>query len=102
MRILVAGGAGFIGSHISRRLKSEGHHVVVADIEVFLLKRVFELFFSRSVSCRTLSHGNVFCDQENPYWKVGDYCDEFHLLDLRYLDNCLKVTHDLDNNLFFL
>lgn len=35
-----------------------------------------------------------FLIQENPYWKVGDYCDEFHLLDLRYLDNCLKVTAD--------
>jgi hypothetical protein len=30
--------------------------------------------------------------EENAYWKVGDYCDEFHLLDLRYLDNCLKVS----------
>ncbi len=34
MRILIAGGAGFIGSHIARQLKSEGHHIVVADIEV--------------------------------------------------------------------
>jgi GDP-D-mannose 3',5'-epimerase len=62
LRICIGGGAGFIGSHLARRLKSEGHYVVVADIE------------------------------ENAYWKVGDYCDEFHLLDLRYLENCLKVS----------
>jgi dTDP-glucose 4,6-dehydratase len=31
MRILVAGGAGFIGSHLCDRLISEGHHVVAID-----------------------------------------------------------------------
>lgn len=31
MRILVTGGAGFIGSHISERLVSDGHNVVVLD-----------------------------------------------------------------------
>lgn len=30
-RVLVAGGAGFIGSHIAMRLKKMGHTVVVAD-----------------------------------------------------------------------
>jgi UDP-glucose 4-epimerase len=33
MRILVTGGAGFIGSHLSRRLVSEGHVVSVVDNE---------------------------------------------------------------------
>lgn len=31
MRILVTGGAGFIGSHLSERLLSEGHQLTVAD-----------------------------------------------------------------------
>jgi UDP-glucuronate decarboxylase len=31
MRILITGGGGFIGSHLSDRLLSEGHHVVAMD-----------------------------------------------------------------------
>jgi dTDP-glucose 4,6-dehydratase len=31
MKILLTGGAGFIGSHLTDRLLSEGHHVVVID-----------------------------------------------------------------------
>ena len=31
MRVLVAGGAGFIGSHLCRRLLGEGHHVICVD-----------------------------------------------------------------------
>jgi len=31
MNVIVAGGAGFIGSHLSRRLANEGHRVVVLD-----------------------------------------------------------------------
>jgi len=66
MKILIAGGAGFIGSHTAKRLKQEGHHVVVADIA------------------------------DNLYMKVEDYCNEFHKLDLRFLENCLKASENCD------
>jgi nucleoside-diphosphate-sugar epimerase len=31
MNILVTGGAGFVGSNLVKRLKSEGHRIVVID-----------------------------------------------------------------------
>lgn len=62
LKVCVGGGAGFIGSHIAKRLKSEGHYVVSAD-----WKR-----------CQ--------------YFKDSEYCDEFYLVDLRVLDNWKKVT----------
>jgi UDP-glucuronate decarboxylase len=31
MRVLITGGAGFIGSHLSKRLLDEGHHVIAVD-----------------------------------------------------------------------
>ena len=59
MRILITGGAGFIGSHLSDRLLSEGHHVVCLDnfftgrrdnIEHLLDNPAFELSSRADVS----------------------------------------------------
>eukprot|EP01092_Planopodium_desertum_P002883 TRINITY_DN14669_c0_g2_i1.p1 TRINITY_DN14669_c0_g2~~TRINITY_DN14669_c0_g2_i1.p1 ORF type:complete len:366 (+),score=67.82 TRINITY_DN14669_c0_g2_i1:38-1099(+) len=66
LRILVTGAGGFIGSHLARRLKKEGHHLIVADWK------------------------------RNEYMKEEDFCHEFHEIDLRWLDNCLKVTKGVD------
>jgi len=66
MRILIGGGAGFIGSHIAKRLKGEGHYVIIADV------------------------------QKNIYFQESEICNEFHQIDLRFLDNCLKVTKDVE------
>jgi len=63
-RVVIAGGAGFIGSHLAKRLKEEGNYVVVGDWQV------------------------------NDYFKQEEYCDEYHQLDLRSLENCLKLTKD--------
>jgi len=61
-KILIAGGGGFIGSHLAKRLKKEGNYVVCADWE------------------------------RNQYFKEEEFCHEFLLLDLRTLENCLIAT----------
>jgi len=66
MRICIGGGGGFIGSHLAKRLKEEGHFVICADWK------------------------------ENEYFKHEQFCSEFHLVDLRSLDSCLLVTKDVD------
>jgi len=66
MRVCIGGGAGFIGSHLAKRLKSEGHWVRIADWKHL------------------------------EYFEEKDVCDEFLLVDLRHLDNCLKATKDCD------
>jgi len=66
LKIAVCGGAGFIGSHVAKRMKEEGHYVVVADWV------------------------------ETEFWKYEQFCDEFHKVDLRLLQNCIKVTKGCD------
>eukprot|EP00296_Roombia_truncata_P007968 JP446427.1.p1 GENE.JP446427.1~~JP446427.1.p1 ORF type:complete len:347 (+),score=137.69 JP446427.1:3-1043(+) len=66
MKVCIAGGGGFIGSHMARRLKGEGHHVICADWK------------------------------KNEYFDETEFCNEFHLVDLRSYDNCAMVTKDCD------
>lgn len=62
LRLCVTGAGGFIGSHLGKRLKSEGHYVVAVDWK------------------------------RNEHMPEESFCDEFHLVDLRVFDNCKKVT----------
>jgi len=64
LRVCIGGGAGFIGSFIAKRLKEEGCYVICADWK------------------------------DNEFMKPEEFCNEFHKVDLRLLDECLKVTKD--------
>ena len=55
-KIVVLGGGGFIGGHLSKRLKDEGHSVTICDIK------------------------------EHEYWNHDDICDNFIVGDLRNPD----------------
>lgn len=63
----MTGAGGFIASHLSKRLKSEGHHVIGVDWK------------------------------RNEHMPEDVFCDEFHLVDLRLYDNCAKVVAGCDH-----
>ncbi len=52
-KVVVLGGGGFIGGHLAKRLKDEGHEVTICDIK------------------------------EHEYWNHDDICDKFIVGDLR-------------------
>jgi len=66
LKVLVTGAGGFIGSHIAKRLKDEGHHVTGADWKT------------------------------NEYFKDSEFCHEFHTVDLRKPENCEKICDGID------
>lgn len=114
LRVCVTGAGGFIASHLAKRLKSEGHYVIACD-----WKRNEHFSVSAKKSLRTycpflgygrmLQHANsvlahivgfgrhysivlyVLLPQED------QFCDEFHLVDLRLFDNCKKVCQGCDH-----
>ncbi|KAH7576782.1 hypothetical protein JRO89_XS01G0148300 [Xanthoceras sorbifolium] len=67
LRISITGAGGFIASHIARRLKSEGHYIIASDWK------------------------------KNEHMTEDMFCNEFHLVDLRVMENCLKVTQGVDH-----
>ena len=67
LRISITGAGGFIASHIARRLKNEGHYIIASDWK------------------------------KNEHMTEDMFCNEFHLVDLRVMDNCLKVTNGVDH-----
>lgn len=82
MRILVTGGAGFIGSHLCRRFVSEGHHVICLDnfftgsldnINDLLEKPGFELLVqdvTQEISLDSLDQiYNMACPASPPHYQ---------------------------------
>lgn len=67
LRISITGAGGFIATHIAYRLKSEGHYIIASDWK------------------------------KNEHMTEDMFCHEFHLVDLRVMDNCLKVTQGVDH-----
>lgn len=63
-KVCIGGGAGFIGSHIAKRLKENGYKVTVVDWK------------------------------ENEFMKHDEFCDEFILDDLRKLEVAVKACKD--------
>ena len=66
MKICVTGAGGFIASHLSKRLKEEGHFIRAVDWK------------------------------ENEYMPTDSFCDEFVNLDLRWPENCKKAVEGCD------
>jgi len=66
-KVLIAGGGGFIGSHLAKRLKQEGNYVIAADWE------------------------------PNHYFKEDEFCNEFRKVDLRSLDVCVQVCAGVED-----
>merc|ERR1712157_71982 len=64
LKICVTGAGGFIASHLSKRLKEEGHYIVACDWK------------------------------RNEHMPEEMFCNEFHLVDLRVYENCVKVCKD--------
>ena len=70
-KILVLGGGGFIGGHIAKKLKNDGHFVRVIDIK------------------------------EHEYFKIGEFCDEFvkgDLKDSQFVSSVMLSPTQLDFN----
>lgn len=61
-KVCIAGGGGFIGSHLAKKLKEAGNTVVVADWK------------------------------RNEFMEENEFCDEFFLVDLRELSNCIACS----------
>lgn len=67
LRICITGSGGFIASHLAKRLKDEGHHIIGCDWK------------------------------RNEHMAEEMFCHEFHLVDLRVYENCLKVCTGCDH-----
>ncbi len=84
MRILVTGGAGFIGKHLCRRLRDEGHEVTVFDCHPDWKNRVDQCF-QESMCLASVENGIAWFSLTPPkgerhvWLKNGDWDRVYHL-----------------------
>ena len=82
MKILVTGGAGFIGSNLSRKLINEGHEVVVLVCNIEN-KTVFEnignIKIIRTSSLYMWHNMPISFSFFYHYWRSVRWCDVIHL-----------------------
>ncbi len=78
MKILVTGGAGFIGSHLCERLLSRGHQVVCLDN--------FNDFYDPQIK-----RGNIQVALESPAYQLA----EGDILDTAFLDGVFDASFDV-------
>jgi len=104
MKIMITGGCGFIGTHLSERLLEEGHDVTVVDINVrnkvggieYISSNVSDLIRRDvrdvDVVYYLASHPSVRETSSDPWKSFGDIRDmyEFFLI-FRECDNLQKV-----------
>lgn len=65
-KVCIGGGGGFIGSHLAKRMKAEGWHVICADWK------------------------------DNEFMAIEEFCHEFKKTDLRRIENCIAATKGCD------
>ncbi|MEQ8767960.1 MAG: SDR family NAD(P)-dependent oxidoreductase [Planctomycetota bacterium] len=81
-KVLVTGGAGFIGSHLCERLLREGHEVVNLDN--------FDPFYDRAIKEQNLA---AFADHPKHRFIEGDLCDAEAMQALFERENFDHIVH---------
>lgn len=78
MRILVTGGAGFIGSHLCDALLAKGHHVTVVDNLVLGRKENIDHLLNRP-AFKFIEEDILHVDEMRKVFKEGNFEMVFHL-----------------------
>ena len=107
MNVLVAGGAGYIGSHTVKRLKESGHHPVIYDnllrghktvAEVLKVHAVWADLNNRETLTKTLRDRNIDCVMHfAAYAYVGESVEKplaYYQNNVATTVNVLQCMHD--------
>ena len=101
MKILVTGGAGFIGTNLIKRLLKDGHEVVSVDNYSAGKKENHQegcRYHDFDLSSRH-THGIYVDHGSSPHWKDEDYSTIFHIAALARIQPSLqRPLHHIRNN----